>query len=48
MKKTMTLEEVTKIEKYADIFNEPKRYKGIEEKLSKEIKKKLKSIKKKN
>ena len=39
----MTPEEITKLEKYADIFNEPKRYKRIESKLSKEIQKDIKS-----
>ena len=43
LKKTMTPEEINKLEKYADIFNEPKRYKRIEEKLSKEIQKDTKS-----
>ena len=40
---TMTPEEITKLEKYADILNEPKRYKRVEEKLRKEIQKDAKS-----
>jgi len=43
LQKTMTPEEITKLEEYADIFNEPKRYKRIEEKLGKEIQKDSKS-----
>merc|ERR1719328_24318 len=39
----MTPEEINKFEKYADIFNEPKRYKRIEEKLSREIQKDIKT-----
>jgi len=43
LKKTMTSEEITKLEKYSEIINGQKRYKRVEEKLGNEIQKDGKS-----
>ena len=40
----MTPEEISKLEKYADILNEPKRYKRVEEKIREKIQKDAKSL----
>ena len=43
LKETMTKDEIAKLQKYADILNEPQRYKRIEKKLKDEVGKNISS-----